>query len=334
MLREDKRQMEKDSEWENPITEGEKYCKMFDEMSPKDTHAEQKEKYATGKYDCYVSGDNGKKWQFVEFNQFWHNDATYKLIKQEHSHIANAVIANPDVEIKYKISKDSSLVVNNADFFESYDEDYCYGLGNDVWNGVKFRKELAKPQSDEPEEKICDECCERMDFPYQDCVCGGLGKIITRPAQTNSIEDIDNLPTVGEDPEKLEAYMAKKAFFSKQKKETIRIESKWQHKDGGTYIITGKEASESILQELIFYGEPDSLRQYCRTKSHFLESFTPIKKQWHEDRSNFPALLVDGLGRFRVSHDRYHAIQTMSHDNFRLATKEEVQSLYYQDKEA
>ena len=38
----------------------------------------------------------------------------------------------------------------------------------------ELKKQIAEKQL------ICNECCERMDFPYQDCVCNGEGRVIEK----------------------------------------------------------------------------------------------------------------------------------------------------------
>jgi len=157
-INKDKREMEKDSEREKPITEGEKYCEMFDEMSPKDPHAKLKEKYAIGKYDCYGSNLTTNSGYFTIIKPTFKSSITwYMLIKKEHSLIAEAVIANPDVEVECKYEKSKHfpnewIDVETKDFFEQYTEDYEY--------------RLAKPQNE---------------------------------IKVSSMEDLDNLPTIGED---------------------------------------------------------------------------------------------------------------------------------------
>jgi len=123
-------------------------------------------------------------------------------------------------------------------------------------------------------------------------------------------------------------------------KDYIRINSEWIHKNGGEYIVV--DMALSLHKEaIIFYKQIDDNREFCRTKSHFLESFT-IKEpftitetRWFECERNFPALIVDEDNLLIVvtsynesclidDFNRYYSIE-----DIRLATKDEVDSLFY-----
>jgi len=71
-------------------------------------------------------------------------------------------------------------------------------------------------------------------------------------------------------------------------------------------------------------------------------NLTPIKPKWYEDGNNFPALITDGkifeiAESFNITKQRFN-FRNIYYSNicngWRLATKEEIESLYYQDKEA
>jgi len=96
-------------------------------------------------------------------------------------------------------------------------------------------------------------------------------------------------------------------------------------------------------EPIIFYKNNDD-REFCRTKSHFLESFKikepftiteQTKIRWYENECNFPALVVDKDGSFIVvtryddpylfnDSNKYYSIE-----DIRLATKNEYDNLFY-----
>lgn len=61
-------------------------------------------------------------------------------------------------------------------------------------------------------------------------------------------------------------------------------------------------------------------------------NLTPIKPKWYEDESNFPALMTYNRTSFGLSHSKRTAQEKLL-KGWRLATKEEVMSLYYEGKE-
>ena len=63
------------------------------------------------------------------------------------------------------------------------------------------------------------------------------------------------------------------------------------------------------------------------------EHLTPIKTKWYEDEANFPALVVRDNNIIALrSPNKEHYLQAVK-DGYRLATKDEVLALYYEDKE-
>lgn len=68
-------------------------------------------------------------------------------------------------------------------------------------------------------------------------------------------------------------------------------------------------------------------------------NLTQIKKEWYEDETNFPALLIKNYGTEEKPDYDYGLIMNASsyivqveENGWRLATKEEVESLYYEGK--
>jgi len=62
-------------------------------------------------------------------------------------------------------------------------------------------------------------------------------------------------------------------------KDIITINSKWKHKDGDSYIIDDimvAQHYETLIWYKKIYKDKNSVgtRTFCRTASHFLESFT------------------------------------------------------------
>ena len=88
-----------------------------------------KEKYATGKYDCYFHDNENSEWSMYadrDIKKLGFGNELYKLILKVDTFIANAVIANPHVQIEYATPVGwSDLRVN---FFETYLEETIYRL--------------------------------------------------------------------------------------------------------------------------------------------------------------------------------------------------------------
>ena len=69
----------------------------------------------------------------------------------------------------------------------------------------------------------------------------------------------------------------------------------------------------------------------CSTNTDY--DLTPIKPKWYEDESNFPALAVRGK-ELHIIIDKLSADYYLHHNTgWRLATKDEVMSLYYEGKD-
>lgn len=120
-----KREMEKDSDENLSFTD-----RCF-KKKEKDGIIELKEKYATSKYDCYYN--DGEKWYTTQFIPTFNGTVEYKLILKEHSHIADAVINDPDVEV---YQADGALL---CDFFDEYIPTMHYKLrfGKDSCSVIK-----------------------------------------------------------------------------------------------------------------------------------------------------------------------------------------------------
>lgn len=70
----------------------------------------------------------------------------------------------------------------------------------------------------------------------------------------------------------------------------VKEKSFYVHKNGGTYQVTDKALSLH-KEAIVFYKHIDSDREFCRTISHFRESFKPLKKNWWEKEENIGKLI-------------------------------------------
>jgi hypothetical protein len=61
--------------------------------------------------------------------------------------------------------------------------------------------------------------------------------------------------------------------FKLTKSVTVEIGQEWQHKDGGIYVV---ERIDTTTPENVVWYKSNDGRVYCRTESHFLESFTLV----------------------------------------------------------
>lgn len=74
--------------------------------------------------------------------------------------------------------------------------------------------------------------------------------------------------------------------------------------------------------------------EFCTSAKRRKYSLTPLKKEWYEDESNFPCIIVEDDERLILCRNKYEWIDLIEQHNesFRLATKEEVLSLYKEEK--
>jgi len=90
-----------------------------------------KRPYATGKYDCYMRHFAMQNFAKITVPSF-DKGLGFKLILKEHSHIADAVIENPDVIIKQFYEHRPPIEFTGGDietgFFNTYDESGIYRI--------------------------------------------------------------------------------------------------------------------------------------------------------------------------------------------------------------
>jgi len=228
---------------------------------PHDEIAELKEKYATGRYDCYCIA---LKFPYKIPNPIFRMKAkNYKLILKEHSIIADAVIANPDVEVEYKPLRGYWFDLKIT-FFETYSEELTYRLKEPLYmpstalsitaeDGAHY--EFSKPEFD----------CE-FKFANSAWVYG-----------------------------------------------IVKTQNNHKH----TYRWSANGTCQSV----------------GRLTNHYSARFnlTPIVKKWYEDERNFPAIIIRHGGTDLMIVFSKWLYDSLKHD-YRLATKQEVNKLYYQDK--
>lgn len=89
--------------------------------------------------------------------------------------------------------------------------------------------------------------------------------------------------------------------------------------------LRGHELNENVQ---IVWNE----KGICMT--HLNCNLEPIKKEWWEDESSFPCVIVKDDERLILCRNKYEWIDLIEQHNesFRLATKEEVLSLYKEEK--
>ena len=81
--------------------------------------------------------------------------------------------------------------------------------------------------------------------------------------------------------------------------------------------------TECLAQQWDLYGNCFEGHDY---------NLTPIKPKWYEEEANFPALIKGAKGFFVVDELSSIGIHNIEDRSIRLATKDELMSLYY-DKE-
>ena len=102
---------------------------------------------------------------------------------------------------------------------------------------------------------------------------------------------------------------------------------------GSSYIVGLRNEVQMIRWDI--HGVCVVTTQGARLVEHASKyNLTPIKPKWYEDESNFPCLIVsetnDWLGI--KSKERFLYFTEDSTSKWKLATKQEVESLYYEGK--
>ena len=69
-----------------------------------------------------------------------------------------------------------------------------------------------------------------------------------------------------------------------------------------------------------------------KSKHHKKWNLTPLKKEWFKDENNFPALVIGSNELFVIDTITSLGILKIESNELRLATKEELNSLYYEGK--
>lgn len=255
-----------------------------------------KELWDTGDYVCYMDNKQDFIWK-INMPDFDGLDVQgYKLIHKKDSHIADAVIENPDVEVEWRVEGrywDYPFVsMEDAEFFETYSTDinvdYRLKEPKQDFNGG-YADEEAFKAVDEFLDNVCSACDTHKTY----CKCDN-----PEEKETISITSEDGVEYKFEKPE-----------FSHKLYEIVdnvifgRVwntkEAKWKPK---RWKLNGGVLG---ARELNYYD------------------LTPIKKAWYEDESLLPILVYSDLKKFEVLNN--FADKRSSH---RLATKAERDSLY------
>lgn len=180
------------------------------------------QKFRQGNHSCYAFSveDEETTWYKISKPPKDRYDSNFKLILKEHEHIADAVIANPDVEVELQWNDEEKCAV--SDFFKDYNPDWEWSLKpqcDGKFNGgyIKASQEaknlliqLGYTKSITTSVRglkwIFIESEEDV-FYYNDYISDGEKQFYINngalswdePTQINSMEDLDNLPLAGEE---------------------------------------------------------------------------------------------------------------------------------------
>lgn len=272
----------------------------------------------------------------------------YKLILKEHEHIADAVIANHYVEIVWKNKTDFDYMSLRLNFFESYNPKCMYQL--------KIFKPLGEmiPQFEGEKETLKSEeaaCSNKWNGYYIEASQEAYDKLVRlghkesnawtttekyivieegniyfnyeyEPITSNRLYLIDGEFTETKPIKTVDDLLEKcNVLTSVHDKATISITD-----DDEEY--RGVSDSRGMLDGFA------SLGRFTPNSEVILYSLVkPIEPKWYEDESNFPALLIedDTNNKFLVFNEV--SLNTQYKHKYRLATKEEVMSLYCDGKE-
>ena len=300
----------------------------------------------------------------------WNSTQFYKLILKEHEHIADAVIANPDVRVEFDFEDDDWQIF--TEFFEYYQPHHKYRLAKPQCDG-KFNGGYIKASQEahelllllnyEEDFDLASETKDKFFFVNGDTVrLDGL-PIFTmfkqfyinngalswdEPIQINSIEDLNELSIVGEEEMQIEFDMNMKN--NEKTKEIISITDD----NGKEYKFVKPEFECELLKVLHFkLNNPDILAIvnsdvvvtfFDNGECYYMDetnasdyNLTPIKPKWY-DNIKFPLPYVNNKhGEFDFIESKENLLQhhlVMFHlGKYRLLTKEEVNSFYFDGKE-
>ena len=275
----------------------------------------------------------------------------YKLILKEHEHIADAVIKNPNVEVEctslYGDDSNPIRFPEQGDWFKWYNPEYKYQLAKPQCDGKGIKQICDNPEvnnlfKDEPkgwddkmnwteppvlnsiEEELTYEeakkplhgigeeemqisgCCQANIIPESIDMCG---KCYEHCEVIESSEDFDEIISIGkykfEKPEYLTELFAIRdneiygRYFHREKWFT----AKWD--------LNGKR-----------YAQANPKTNLNRIN----------KPKWYEDESNFPCLMANDKNEIHIIPTSDN-IKAFIVNGWRLATLNDINSLYYQDKE-
>lgn len=262
--------------------------------------------------------DVPKIWHKLDSQPEWLDDIEYKPILKEHEEIFDAIIANSDTVIKYKIG-----VLHNVwttfvgNFVENYDADLIEK------NGISYQ--LAKPQCDGKLSELAETAISYIEQKPT------ISKMET--VETNSIEDLNELSIVGE-----EEMTIKKEFLAF---DTISIaddngkEYKFKKPEFECELLKVMHPKSKLPDILAIIANDIIVTFFTNGECYYMDesdafdyNLTPIKPKWYDNESNFPAVMIDEESQTPYITDINGILK-----GSRLATKEEVNSLYYQDKE-
>jgi len=237
----------------------------------------------------------------------WCSDYEYKLILKKDEIIADAVIANSDVEVNVYHNRD--LVgfletLKGMDFFKHYDKDVYYKLRNEPTqiNSMEDLNELLIVGEED-------------------------GMVSNMCGDNNSKLGVESLEVLSIKDEQGKEYKFEKP----------------EESNNDTYKLFFMDAAGDIfglINEIAYMWEADGKCFYIgsgtggdKNEREKMHDLTPIKPKWYEDESNFPTVLIlektEAIIICRTKEfylDDYIRIS-------RLATKKEVMSLYYDGKE-
>ena len=248
-----------------------------------------------------------RDFDFEKFN-------TYKLIAKKDEIVADAVIANPDVEVEFDFEDNDWQIF--TEFFDYYQPHHKYRLVRPTSANNAQVEELTYEEAKKPihgigEEDENDRTCSNLDNNKH---TNDSGNNISM-GETISIKDDNGKEYLFEKPE----------FECELLKVT---------KDG---FILGYIRDDIGLAPIPMSWSDVTGFCYSDCESEIGYNLTPIKAKWYEDESNFPALLVTNSGSdeffletFPLNEGTKILLETKK---LGLATKEEINSLYYQDKE-
>ena len=264
------------------------YLSNKEEKGVKMNNEEMKKKFDSGDYIRLYKTQSMSSYCKVEKSKdLWKSDKiedefgctyTYKLIHKKHEAVLNAWLLDDKLELFYiSVSEDERALIKVDDFIGDYDETYDYQSGDEIFTS---KAEQTLKELNEVKYPLVMRSTTNNMLVEFDCINGGIIKEVGDSAHT--LNSYCNCLCPHTDPAIWQ--------LMSEVKELNELE-KWgfENKEGVTIFFQDEYGKLHGLAD----GKHERWRKtgFCLDNSYF--NLTPIKKEWYEDKDNFPCIVCE-----------------------------------------